>query len=226
MHLLIVAAVVLCGVFSVVAARRRPALWSPLRWGIVLAGSTLGLTWYVYRVAVLHQPLARALPLEVCDVALWITMAALIAPRQRLLELAYFWGVAGAGMALLTPYLIAPLWSVPSVTFLAGHGMIVVAVMFLLGTKRLRPRPHAWLFTWLALNVLGVVDFAVDAVFHVNYMYLMHRPPVASLLDALGPWPWYVLGADALGALLFLLLQVPYWRQPASSKKCATAAGG
>lgn len=221
-HLLILAAVIAVGLLVASAARRLAGLRDVLRWLLVLLSAGLGLTWYGYRILALHQFLAFSLPLEVCDVALWVTVAALLLPRPRLLELAYFWGLPGAAMALLTPYLIAPLLSVPSITFLAGHGMIVVDVLFLLATGWLRPRPKAWLFALAMINLLALFDFGFDRITGANYMYLLHKPPIASLLNVMGPWPVYIFVADALAAAMFFALQWPF-RGPrdrsAASKK-------
>jgi uncharacterized membrane protein YwaF len=52
-------------------------------------------------------------------------------------------------------------------------------------------------------------------------MYLRHTPGAHSLLDMLGPWPWYIAGAAALALVLFAILDLPFtigrhWRrQPA-----------
>ena len=211
-HFAILASIIVIGWTVAAIARRRPWLWSPIRWVLVVVAAGLGLTWYLYRIFGLHDPLRWALPLEICDASLWICVIALIWPRQRLLELAYFWGIAGASMALITPYLIAPLISVPTITFLAGHGMIVVSVMFLLGTGRMHPSPRAWVYALSILNLFALFDYVFDRLTGTNYMYLVYKPPIRSLFNVMGPWPWYIFAADALAATLFFLLQLPFRR--------------
>ena len=51
----------------------------------------------------------------------------------------------------------------------------------------------------------------VDVVTGGNYMFLRQRPPTPSLLDAMGPWPWYLATATVLGVVLFVVLDLPFW---------------
>lgn len=209
-HLLILLAVASVSGLVYVVARSQPRLRTCLRWILVLLSIGHGLTWYAFRIWSLHEPWVLGLPLEVCDVALWVTVAGLLWPKQRLLELAYFWGLSGAAVALLTPYLIAPLVSVPSITFLAGHGMIVVDVFFLLGVGAVRLNPQSWSFSFAAINGLMLFDLLVDGLSGANYMYLLHKPPVHSLLDVMGPWPIYIVCGDLSAAAIFIGLQWPF----------------
>jgi len=44
-----------------------------------------------------------------------------------------------------------------------------------------------------------------------NYLFLAYKPPAATLLDYLGPWPWYFLSMVAIGLALASLLYLPFW---------------
>jgi len=39
---------------------------------------------------------------------------------------------------------------------------------------------------------------------------LRQKPMSSSLFDILGPWPWYILGADLVALVLFRLMQLPF----------------
>jgi hypothetical integral membrane protein (TIGR02206 family) len=51
---------------------------------------------------------------------------------------------------------------------------------------------------------------AVNLLTGSNYGFLRSNPALASLLDLLGPWPWYILWLEVLAVLLFTLLYLPF----------------
>ncbi len=164
------------------------------------------LVWWIFRYSHEGFHVQRNLPLQLCDATVWATVLASITLLPALVEFAYFAGLAGAGMALLTPDLWSPWPTYPAVYFFLAHGGIVICAAVLVYGRISPLRPGAvWrAFGWL-LAYAAVVG-ALDAIFHANYMYLREKPAQASLLNALGPWPVYLIAGAAVALAMFWLL--------------------
>lgn len=150
------------------------------------------------------------LPLELCDASLCLVLISLFTLNKTVFDLAYYGALAGASMALLTPNLWEPFPSFSTVQFFVDHGLIVTAALYLVWSRQARPRPGSVARAMLALNLFAVFVGAFDFIFKTNYMYLRAKPQCASLLDFLGPWPWYILSAEAVAWLVFMLLYLPF----------------
>jgi hypothetical integral membrane protein (TIGR02206 family) len=164
--------------------------------------------WWAFRYSHegVHLP---NLPLQLCDLTVWAAVLACLRPTPWLVEFAYYAGLAGAGMALLTPDLWSPWPSYPAVYFFLAHGGIVIAVSLLVfgGAAPIEPRAPWRAFGLLAAYAAAVGSF--NAAFGTNYMYLCRKPKNASLLDAFGPWPLYLAGGAAAALALFWVLWLP-----------------
>jgi hypothetical integral membrane protein (TIGR02206 family) len=59
-------------------------------------------------------------------------------------------------------------------------------------------------------NLYMLLVGLVNALIGSNYLFIAHKPYTPSLLDVLGPWPWYILSAEAVGLAVGLLLYLPF----------------
>jgi hypothetical integral membrane protein (TIGR02206 family) len=150
------------------------------------------------------------LPLHLTDAA---TIAAAIALWRRsalAFELTYFWGLTATVQALLTPDLRRGFPDYRWWWFVVAHSGVVLAAVLLAWGRRRTPRPGAVprVFAWsLAVTGLAAIGtLATDG----NYMYLRRPPARSSLLDLMGPWPWYIATGAALAWGLFWLLDLPF----------------
>jgi len=113
-------------------------------------------------------------------------------------------------MAVLTPDLLSSLLSASSINFFVRHGGVVMAILYLLWSRQLRPRPRSWRFAFLVLNLYAIAIALFDFLSGANYLYLRNKPASASLLDAMGAWPLYILSADLLALIIFIVMAVPF----------------
>ena len=208
LHLALLAVIAAAGVLLVYLCRRHEPARRPVRLalGIGLMGNEA--VWLCYRYA--HEGVHLwNLPLQLCDVTLWMTAIACLTPVMWLVEFAYFAGFAGAALALVTPDLWRPWPQYPAIYFFVAHGGIVVGIAVLVFGRVAPLRRGA---VWRAFGMLlayAVLVGIFNAIAHSNYMYLCRKPANATLLNLLGPWPVYWLSGAAAALLLFWLLWLP-----------------
>lgn len=71
--------------------------------------------------------------------------------------------------------------------------------------------------TWRSLrrvivygNLYALAVFGINLILGSNYLFIMRPADTPSLIDMLGPWPWYILSMEAIAVVLCLLLYLPY----------------
>ena len=205
--LLVVAAVLLC-----VAARRAPGRWiDAVATIIALVLVIAELSWQPYVLAHHAWSAGASLPVQLCDVGGFVAAAALLWRRLLLVEIAYFWGVGGTLQAVLTPDLGDQHFpSFPYLQFYVTHDLVILAALFLVIGLALYPRPGAvrriFLLTVAFAVLVGLIDLATGG----NYMYLRQVPGSGSLLNLMGPWPWYIAAGAVLTLVVLAILNAPF----------------
>ena len=204
--ILVVAAVLLC-----VAARRAPGRWIDAVAAIIALTLVVAeLSWQPYVVANKTWSAAASLPVQLCDVAGFVAAAALLWRQLVLVEVAYFWGLGGTLQAVLTPDVKDHFPSFPYLQFYVTHDLVILAALFLVFGLALQPRPGAvrriFALTVVFAIVVGLIDLATGG----NYMYLRQVPASGSLLDLMGPWPWYIAAGAVLTLVVLAILNAPF----------------
>ncbi len=94
------------------------------------------------------------LPMQMCDWAMVVIVVAIASGNRRWFEVAYFWGIGGTLQAVLTPNLRFGFPDPRFFSFFVAHSGIIVGVVFLMLTRRLRPYPMSIV---RAFSVVGVI---------------------------------------------------------------------
>lgn len=224
-HILALVAVALvCLLVALITPRLGPRGQSGLRWSIACFALANTITWDLWQRAHGIWHMAYSLPLHLCTLSVLLAAILLFSRSYRLFELLYFWGFAGATQALLTPDLQASGHNFPHfvyIIFWTSHGVILWAVIFAMAAWRYRPTwrsfPRVALSTNLILIPIGLTNWLTGG----NYMFLARKPDYATLLDLMGPWPWYIIPLQLIGLSICVLVYLPialydYLKRPSS----------
>ncbi|WP_139490709.1 YwaF family protein [Brevibacillus dissolubilis] len=196
-----------------------------VRWGLaaVLLGSELLLqAWYWYNGV---WSFVWLIPFELCSISLWICFFMLARKSYSLYEIVYFTGIGGAAQAMLTPVLFHPFPHFRFTHFFIAHIAIILAPLFMTWVEGFRP---TWRSVWKSfglLNLIALVVYVVNQYLGTNFMFLAYKPETGSILDLLGPHPWYILSLEGVVLFFFCLLYLPYAVADWRAKRRERAAG-
>lgn len=182
---------------------------------IILAGMglKLGFNWYNGK---------PSYPMQLCDWAAILTMFVLVIPSNRVFEPAYFWGMGGTFQALITPDVKLDFPDIKFFTFFLLHCGAVAGVFYAIFVKKLTIAQGGVKRVFIISQFYILSAISVNYLTGANYGYLSKKPSSASLLDFLGPWPYYIIGIEAIGLLLFVILYLPFFLKHRRGVNCCT----
>jgi hypothetical integral membrane protein (TIGR02206 family) len=178
----------------------------------------------VWRALTGQWSLEESLPLHLCGVAIILSAIMLLNRDYFLYELTYFWGFGGAIQAILTP---DSTYGFPHYRFLqvfASHGAIITASVYMTFVQGYRPTLKSiWKAVWIT-NAYTAFIALFNLLVGGNYLFICHKPETPSLLDYMGPWPWYILSLEAVGIISFFLYYAPFALRDLCARRKRTPA--
>ncbi len=178
------------------------------------------ISYHLWRLSIGDWTLTTMLPFHLCSAAVWLGGFALLTNSRRLAEYLYFFALAGATQALLTPD-IGP-YAFPHYRFwqfFISHGLIVTAAVWLTFVERYAPTARSLGRSILATLAYGVVVLGVNTALGSNYLFVSHKPDTASALDLMPPWPHYLWILAGLVVVVYSLLYLPWAIRNAHARK-------
>jgi len=154
----------------------------------------------------------ETIPLHMCDLSEIFLILFLLGGPKILYLCAFFWGLGGATMAILTPDISHH--DLDYIFFMIGHGMIVVGIMY--ATVSLGNRPYAkdiLKVTAITLFILLPIVYVINILLGepANFWYLVAKPDGASLMDMFPDPPLHILYTTPLAIAVFYLIYLPYF---------------
>lgn len=155
--------------------------------------------------------MGTTLPLHLCGASIVLSAIMLINKNYTLFEINYFWGLGGAVQALLTPDI--GLYGFPHYRFFqffTSHGLIIVAVLYMVFVHRYSPTHKSiWKVFGITLIYTGFIAI-FNLIFNGNYLFICWKPENGSIMDVMGPWPWYIIPLAFVAILSFYIWYAPF----------------
>ncbi|MCF7797081.1 MAG: TIGR02206 family membrane protein [Lentisphaeria bacterium] len=191
--------------------RRDPDIDLRIRYGLAAVLIAQELSLNLWRLMNHTWSPANSLPLHLCGVSVVLSAIMLVNKNYLLYEINYFWGLGGAVQALLTPDI--GIYGFPHFRyfqFFVSHGSIILAVLYMTWVHGYRPRLKSVWKIFGITNLYLVVIAGFNWVVGGNYLFICEKPVGGSLLDFLGPWPWYIVSLEFVGIISFLIYYLPW----------------
>lgn len=211
-----VLAVFALGAMAIVLLRRRLSTARLVDRAFALAVLALQLAIQIYSMT--EFGIDNSLPLQLSDLAGYTTAYALWTHREWACALTYYWGLTLSTQALVSPALRGA--DFPSIGYLAFwliHLLVVWAAIHLLVVRGFRPTWRTYRLTAIVTVCWAATMLVFNEIAGTNYGFLNAKPAVPSILDLLGPWPWYLLPEIALVLSVWALMTWPWARRVAPS---------
>lgn len=178
-------------------------------WALLISRFTLDI-WYVTTGQWNAQ---SSLPLELCSIASIASGIMLLTKNKHLFEIFYFIGIGGAVQAILTPDLNFGFPQYRFLQFFFDHMLLILAPLLMIWLYDFTITKRSLLKSWLTLQGIAAVVFVCNLFLDANYMFLRRKPSGGSLLDFLGPYPYYIFSLEIVVMIIFFLLYLPLAKQ-------------
>ena len=153
------------------------------------------------------------LPLHLCDFSSASIIIYFFTKRREFFLFAFFAGISGAGMAILTPDVK---YSFPHIDYLRhmiGHSMILLGVAYAIIIDNQRPQLKD------VHKVLGVLSLFLLLMYPINnflgspanYWYVAEKPPGFNVTDLMRDAPYHMIDIYILTVTICYLIYLPYF---------------
>ena len=221
MHWMAIAFLILFSVLLLISKKKwstQPQFRKLIERSFALSLLVMELLYHGWMILTERWSFQESLPLELCSISLIATIVLLWSGNKLLYGFVFFAGIGGAFQAMLTPVLDLGFPHFRFFHFFYTHIGIILTALYYTWIKGYKPTFKGILITMFVLNVWLPLIFTINILTQGNYMFLREKPLSGSILDFLGPYPWYILSLEIVAFLIFLCLWLIFRKWGSTSK--------
>jgi len=162
----------------------------------------------IYRYIIFKEPFLNLLPFNMCNYTMILAAFMMIFRSKKIFNVVYFWSI-GAILAIATPDIRIAFPNYSNISFFLTHYYIYFAMFYGLIHFKFSITFDSLKKSFIYINGIMLVLFPLNFLLDTNYMFLKKKP-IASPMDFLGPWPFYIISLEVVMIILFTLMYLPF----------------
>ena len=155
------------------------------------------------------ETVAQLLPLHLCPIVIILSIFMMFFHSEVLFQPVYFWSI-GAFFAILMPDIRDGMSNFASQSFFITHFFILFSTAYAFVHFRFRPTKVGFLCSFLLLVTLAFIMYFVNNKLGTNFLYVNHPPVTKSLMDFMGPWPYYIFSLAGIDIAISFFMYLPF----------------
>ena len=144
------------------------------------------------------------LPFHLCRTANLLVLIVLVFRSYLAYEIVFFWGLTVVH-AIITPDILQGFPHFHFIRYWLSHQLMIIGILYATFVYDIRPRKKSIYVSFIALLMFMLITIPVNLLLDANYFWISGKPPVDTVLDYFGPWPWYIIVSAILALLHFYL---------------------
>ena len=152
------------------------------------------------------------LPLHLCDFSSASVMLYFLTKRKIFFLFAFFAGISGAGMAILTPDTQYGFPNIHYIRHMVGHAMILLGVSYAIIIDNQRPYLKDVHRVLMVLSAFLVVIYFINYLLGppANYWYVAEKPPGSNVTGFMRDAPYHMIDVYILAVIVCYSIYSPY----------------
>ena len=167
----------------------------------------------LYREGYLSGNWKLGLPLHLCDFSSFSILIYLLTKRREFFLFAFFFGIAGGGMSILTPDVEYGFPYIPYIQNQIGHMVIILGVSYAMIIDNQRPYlkdvHRVLIFGTFLLGIMYIINYILGEP--ANYWFIMEKPIGDNVTAFMRPAPFHMIDIYLLAVIVCYLIYTPYY---------------
>jgi hypothetical integral membrane protein (TIGR02206 family) len=164
-----------------------------------------------YREGILSEKWQEGLPLHLCDFSTIAIILYFITQNRNYFVFAFFFGIAGGGMSILTPDTVYGFPYIGYIQSQIGHTMILMGVTYAMTIDKQRPYLKDVIKALFYATILLIFTYIINYMLGTNYWFLADKPVGDNITSFMRPEPFHIIDLFIAAVLICYAMYLPYY---------------